>query len=191
MRLCTLHRDRSGSMVVEAAIVIPVFLALILSFIAWIKLASTDIALQTAASESVKQIAAHYALLEPLEETSQNVWAKGKSDLLSLLPEGWLNAVDQLEAAQFNDVEAAAAARTKVMVLKPLAKKLLTRYADKQLLQPDSLSISKLELSGAGLNEFIAMQVEYQYALTLPFIEKKIVLQKNVIERVWTGDGGI
>lgn len=173
---------------IEAAIVLPVFLTFILAFVTWIQIALIDTALQSAASETTKQIAAHYAILDPMQQKTQDVWLEGKQKLLSSMPEDWQSIVDQIESSIPASAEADVISKLTGTMFMPLAQLLCDRYADGSLLKKEQLTISQLEMpQQMGRSPYISLQVQYRYSLVIPFIERTLLLEKTATERVWMG----
>ncbi|MEO3944583.1 TadE family protein [Gorillibacterium sp. CAU 1737] len=62
----SLFRSASGSLTLEAALVLPLFLVFVLAMHALIRLSIAEVKVQAAASETVKEIATHYAPVDRL-----------------------------------------------------------------------------------------------------------------------------
>ncbi|MEK8128577.1 TadE family protein [Paenibacillus filicis] len=93
-------RSPEGGIVLEAALVLPLFVSLLMLFVSVIRLAQADMALQSAVSESAKVIAANLYPVEQLYEEARQRWASSKPGI-------WLDkAVSEAEAARSRVVDA-------------------------------------------------------------------------------------
>lgn len=69
-------RDAEGSLTIEASVVLPVFLAILLLLINLVNISITFIAVDHAVSETVKQMAGHAYLLKKVEGQAANTAVK-------------------------------------------------------------------------------------------------------------------
>ncbi|SDC48309.1 TadE-like protein [Paenibacillus sp. UNCCL117] len=89
-----LFKSNAGGMVLEAALVLPLFVSLLMLFASMIRLAQADMALQAVVSESAKVIAAN---LYP----AQQLYGEARQRLAASPPGVWLEqAVAQADAAR-------------------------------------------------------------------------------------------
>lgn len=167
--------EKSGSIVVEAAISLPFFLTFILSLIVFIQLTLTEMVLHTAVSETVKQIATHYTPIHDLlrvgEEKALSALEKTTLPpfLQALAMEGLGMAVDQ--AMPF--------------IIEPYLKTMVDeRFLTKERLRITSVLLPK---ASTAQNAFLEVEVEYRTWIRLPFFEREITIRKKAIERVWLG----
>lgn len=87
-------KEQGGSITLEAALVLPFFLAFLLLLIAFIRVSLAEMALQSAVSESAKVIAANMYPVELLYRQGQTQWQNSQASV-------WLgNVVAQLETTR-------------------------------------------------------------------------------------------
>jgi hypothetical protein len=79
-------REEEGSIVLEAALILPIFLAFMLLLISFIQISMAQMALQTAVSESTKVLAANMYPVELLYKQGQAQWQNSQAS-------AWLNQV--------------------------------------------------------------------------------------------------
>ncbi|WP_282935444.1 TadE/TadG family type IV pilus assembly protein [Paenibacillus sp. RC67] len=92
-------RDQGGGIVLEAALVLPLFLSFILVLIAFIQISLAEMALQSAVSDTTKVIAANMYPVDLLYKQARSKWNQSA-------PSGWINSViDQIESAKQKAVD--------------------------------------------------------------------------------------
>lgn len=95
-----LWKQQKGSVVLEAALVLPFFLAFILLLVVFIRVSIAEMALQSAVSESTKVLAANMYPVELLVEEAKRKWDGTRVS-------GWLSqAVSQAESVRQKAVDA-------------------------------------------------------------------------------------
>ncbi|WP_236338436.1 TadE/TadG family type IV pilus assembly protein [Paenibacillus plantiphilus] len=197
-------RNEEGSIAVEASLVMPVVLMVIILFVCLIRLSAVQMALHGAVSQTVRQAAAN---IKPIELAIQQ--ASGYMPpqlgglgvpLMEAMPEirsvaatlaGWLpSPAGPLMSEALNgnwkpleDVAATSIGRT---VVEPL----LRHEADKEVLDVSELKLSKLSLPDLQekAEPYIRIEAEYTFKLGLPFTKRSIVLREQAEERVWVSD---
>lgn len=87
-------KDQQGSIVLEAALTLPFFIAFVTLLTAFIRLSLTEMALQSAVSESAKVIAANMYPVEQLYREGQSQWSNSRTSV-------WIDhVVAQTDAAK-------------------------------------------------------------------------------------------
>ncbi|MBP1155493.1 MULTISPECIES: pilus assembly protein [unclassified Paenibacillus] len=87
-------KDQQGSIVLEAALTLPFFIAFVTLLTAFIRLSLTEMALQSAVSESAKVIAANMYPVEQLYREGQSQWSNSQASV-------WIgNVVAQADTAR-------------------------------------------------------------------------------------------
>lgn len=200
-----------GSIVVEASILLPMILLLFLFFVYLIQAAVISTALQSAASNAVKQVAAH---LYPVQKVVENappitevgpigkVLSRPPAMLMRLtakefvqqfgsdLPEpvsGWVQDAGTWVGDQAESLGEQAQAAVGQVIFKPL----LERYGIQHILDPDKIRVTHLKLPDLKekAEPFVALQVEYDLPMRVPILMKKMTLTARASERAWIGDG--
>lgn len=87
-------KEQQGSIVLEAALTLPFFIAFVTLLTAFIRLSLTEMALQSAVSESAKVIAANMYPVEQLYREGQSQWSNSRTSV-------WIgNVVAQADSAR-------------------------------------------------------------------------------------------
>ncbi|MFD0717386.1 TadE/TadG family type IV pilus assembly protein [Paenibacillus sp. GCM10027626] len=191
-------RREAGSIVVEAALILPIVMLVIIFFISMIRLTTVQMALHGAASQVVRQTASH---MYPVALAAGKVHKSGVSNASSLpLPgvdaiaealERWMpEPAGPLFAAalqgDWQEIGSITAAEAGRVVLEPL----LRRSADDQVLDPERLKLHRLTLPDlpGHSDAYVRIEVEYTFPLALPFTRSEILLREQAEERVWLED---
>lgn len=190
-------------MVLEAALVMPLLLIVLLLFIMMIRLCAVQMALQSAASQTVRQVATHIRPADlAFQKASSSIPALPNLGSFGLpLPDwggdlakeaaGWLPAPAGVLASaalegNWQPVTDAAATELGRTAVEPQ----LQQFADEAVLQKEHLSLSHLSLPDLKEKQqpFLTIVAEYEFPFSLPFINRKIVLREQASERVWVSD---
>ncbi|SFS47456.1 TadE/TadG family type IV pilus assembly protein [Paenibacillus sp. BC26] len=224
----------SGSITLEAALLLPIVLMVVIFFIGLIRLNTVQMALHSTVSQTVRQAAANIhpvdlalqklsssvgaaqesgsaesAVTEPQAEAGAATVAKSDSEVgvkavlptvLEQLPgvdviaeklEDWLPApagllLSSALQGDWKPVADAAATEAGRGIIEPL----LRQEADKSVLDPEELRLSKLSLPDLKNKSEVSLliEAEYEFKLGFPFTKKSIVLKERAQERVWVRD---
>lgn len=215
-------RSESGSMTVEAAILLPCLMMLVMLMVSLIRLASVEIALQSAVTETGKSIAGNwqpvrmvYAEAKARAESSRaGVWTQNLLSKLenwhsrwsgaeewvlkyeAVLPDPIVNLlkweVQQREALEDSIGEEAESTIRKMTdpLLCRAFDPLLWHYANGQILNPDKLHVSAIQLPSmeSGGSAIVEVTASYEYRLPVPFWNPTFLLKRKSYERAWVGD---
>ncbi|HEY0828978.1 MAG TPA: TadE family protein [Bacilli bacterium] len=181
MKLC---RKDSGSIALEAALIMPLFLVFVLSLITLIKISIIDIALSSAVSETTKQIAAHMYPVDLLYQDYEHY---------SFLIPPPLLEVAKWELYQRNSIEDSLNHKYN-QALNRVFKPLLNYFVDVnsgdiKKLNSSQLTIEKVTLPNLSNRSraIFGIEAKYQLTLPIPFFRKIIYIRKRSLERVWVG----
>ncbi|WP_219838691.1 hypothetical protein [Paenibacillus sp. R14(2021)] len=205
-------QGESGSIALEAALVLPVVLMVVIFFICMIRLNTVQMALHGAVSQTVKQAAAN---IHPIDLALQKRHSDDKADegeeetatdqaqskpVREPLPavefvadklENWLPspAGPLLSAVLKGDWKPAQDAASTI-IGRSIVEPMLRHEADIAVLDPERLHLSKLSLPDLkdGSDPFLSIEAEYAFKLGFPFTKGTIVLKERAAERVWTAD---
>lgn len=173
-RLKTIAYEESGSMTLEAMVILPLFIAFFLAVTAMIHVVVVETALQSAVHETTKQVAAHIYPIYILHEYPEvQSWTAPVMDLVDKLPQF-------LRKSMLDGVSQAAS---------PLFLPLLQAHANPTLLNPERLQIVSVQFPDFhnGSQALFEITAGYEYRLFLPFITKEWTIQKTAAARVWIG----
>lgn len=192
-------RGEQGSIAVEASLVMPIIIVLLLVFIILIRLSAAQMALHSAASQTVRQIAAHIhpadlalqqaAAANPLDAQSPiplSSWGDLAAEAASWLPSPAGELASSVLKGDWSSMQDMAATGIGRTVVEPMLRQL----ADRAVLEPDRLSLERLSLPDLTKERepLLMISAEYEFPLKLPFIGKPIVLREQASERVWVSD---
>ncbi|WP_418792179.1 TadE family protein [Phosphitispora sp. TUW77] len=178
-----------GSLTIEAAVIFPVFLAMMLGVINFTNVAMVYIAMDHAVSETVKQIATH---AYPLKELKANTETFNLITGEKIADAGIITGV-------FNKVLERGSTMALETIIKELAKERIKAFYPLGELDDDNFEISRVSICnpndarcGSRINnvslnnEDIALVVEYRVRLPVPFFSRVIPLSNTAVERAWT-----
>lgn len=191
--------SEQGSIVVEASLVMPLILILLLVFIVLIRLCAVQMALHSAASQAVRQIAAHIhpidlaiqqaAAVNPLEAASpvpKSSWGDIAAEAAQWLPNPAGQLISSALQGDWKPLQDMAGTELGRSVVEPV----LREAADQAILEPERIRLSHLALPDLKkeTEPLLTMSVEYEFPLKLPFFGKPIILRDQASERVWVSD---
>lgn len=203
--------DCKASITVEAALMLPMVLFLFLFFVFMIHASVIATSLQSAVTNTVKQVAAHMYPIELMMERSSDVGSEGSRPWLRKPPamtlkmtarhflerfsnalpppvNKWVsgNVVDWTE----EQVEVAGEwgqARVGEGFIRPL----LVQYGIQGMLQEERIRVTHVKLPDIMNKEepYVAVEIEYDLPMRVPFLFKTVTIAARASERIWIGDG--
>lgn len=202
-----LHTEQA-SMVVEAALVLPMFMFFVIFLIYIVQMTLISTALQSMVSDTVKTVAAHIypvsiAVSQNGDEASESGppssshweipklslgdWASRYTSSLPSPVNEWVQEAvatgeEPLQQLRNQAVEA---------VLDPVVKPILKPFMP-EFLNYERVHVSNIHIPNLKSNEkpYFGIEVNYDLPIRMPFVNKKIVLQAKAQERLWIGDTG-
>lgn len=200
-----MRRNERGGIAVEASIITPIFLALLLFFITFIRMAIIDIALQHAVNETTKQMAAYFYtvdMLVPEQEAQISVTQESSAERPLLNWEKWKEVekwLREYEAYLPEEISVLLSFKDGIekkmdelyqQVLTDIFKPLLMRHIDQTLIDHRSLYVTGVVFPNVSkkTNPYVGIELRYDFALPVPFLSRTVSLQKQAYERVWVGD---
>lgn len=196
-------------MSLEGVIVLPFFIAFAVTLIILIRISIVQMALQSAVSETTKQIATHYyPMAIAYGKWQQTDLAQGIDKAMgyadqaqakvdeygAMVPPILIDGTEtklngsEVRISDWCDEQVNNAAKAAVS---PLAEAAVKAVADRNVLNVDKISAKVVdipdmdELSKSG---YIAIEAEYEMALNIPFIHvEPIKIKKRAVERAWIG----
>lgn len=210
-------KTSSGSIVLEASLVLPIFIMIMFFFIYMVQMSVYSIQLHSVASNAVRHISAHiYPVALAVDQYSVQNNRGGKNDggavgqgsvfdwnmpKLSLaewagqyadkLPEPlslWI-----MDAAAKGD-EPLSDLKNNVLeaVLDPVVKPMLQPFVQDTVLSERRLHVSRITVPDlkTGRNPYFGIELSYELPIQVPLSNRKIVLQARAQERLWVGDTG-
>lgn len=193
-------------MVLEASLVLPVFLFFIMFLIFIVQMTLISTALQSTAGEAVKQLSTKIYPVSlaftpsdsaggegsgggwKIPELSLTEWAEGYA---SSLPEP---LSDWVRSAAASGEQPLQEIKTSVLetVLDPTVKPLLQPF-----IEPTLLNMERVHVNGISIpdlknktNPYFRLELSYELPIKVPFLSKPLRIQAAAAERVWIGDTG-
>jgi len=184
-----IFEDSRGSLTVEAAIIFPVFLAMMMAVINFINVVMVYVAMDHAVSETVKQIAAHAYPLKELKTDSKtlNLLTGEKMSQAGIIGEIFYRVVAKGSSLALETV-IKEIARERIKEIYPLGE---LDDADFQISRvsvcnPNGTAGSSSPINNVSLNnEDVAIVVKYRVKLLVPFFSRMIPLSNTAVERAW------
>ncbi|MEK4154582.1 TadE/TadG family type IV pilus assembly protein [Paenibacillus sp. FSL R10-2779] len=206
-----------GSMVVEAAMILPFFLLFVLFLISIVQMTLYSTALQSTASDTVKSISTHMypaALAVQKWGTSSEVsddsgwddsdhsaglnwtiprlsltdWGNSYAESLPNPLNEWVMSALESGEGPLQKLQAETSESVLDLAIKPLLKPYLTS----DLLDYERIHVSNVivpELN-EGTCPYLGLVVSYKLPMKVPFLNQIIVLEASAVERLWIGDTG-
>jgi len=193
--------NETGSITMEAALVMPIFILFLFVFYLLLMTISAQMALQATAASSVQQISAHMhpiALMvdEMKDRTGSNItiqfdnadegWKKTVYDISGVLPAPMDSLVQ--EGLKGNWWPAANVAGT--ILGKNILDTLIQSQVSSPVLQKDKVELAYLQLPDlinyTDLNVTLALQ--YELPIKIPLMNQVITIREQAVQRVWIPD---
>lgn len=205
-------RSDKGSIVLDASLVMPIFLFFIVFLIYFVQMTLFVTALQTAASETAKKISAHmYPVVLAVDAAGSidsglngiEIPGTGEggvfpipelslTDLVakyaSALPEPigeWASMAAASGEAPLQHLQSSVSEA----VLDPVIKPLLSPVIENTVLEYDRIHVNGIDLPNLKekTNPYFGIELTYEMPLKVPFTKKSIRIQASSKERIWIG----
>jgi len=194
-------RNEAGSITVETALVMPIFILFLFVFYLLLMTISAQMALQATAASSVQQISTHMHPItlmvnELKDRTGSNTtiqydnadegWKKTIYDISGVLPP----PIDSLvqEGLKGNWWPAANIAGT--ILGKNILDKMIQSQVSSPVLQKNKVELAYLQLPDlinyTDLN--VTLALEYELPIKLPLLNKAITIREQAVQRIWIPD---
>lgn len=197
-------RSESGSIALEASLIMPIVLMVFIFFTCLIRLSAVQMALHGTVSQTVRQAAANIYPVElaynKAASSMSNTTESGLSSSVQPLPGielvadklgEWLpSPAGPLMAAVIKGDWKSAVDVAATEVGRSVIEPLLRHEADQAILDPELLKLSRLtlpDLEGKA-EAYVRIEAEYTFKLGFPFTKRSIVLREQAEERVWIND---
>lgn len=210
-------KKNEGSMVVEAAMVMPIFLLFVLFLIFMVQMTLYSTALQSTVSDTVKVVSTHMypaALAaqkwnrngegeiiqesrEPESRSTSNWsiprlsltdWSEKYASSLPSPLDDWVRDAVQKGEGPLQELQAEASQSILDVAVKPLLKP----YVTTEMLEYERIHVTNLVVPEIkeGTRPYFGLQVSYELPMKVPFLNQSIVLEASAVERLWIGDTG-
>jgi hypothetical protein len=203
--------------VIEASLILPFFIGFVLVLNSFIQISLAQFALQTAVSETNKQLASHMYPVKLLYIEAKNKVESSKAGELiqrvldqvvqarskvtdsedfveryaSYIPEPivvWME-IEKKKREFLEEKGQDSAMKLLQPIINQAFTKLVQQFADQSLLRPAQLHVVDVDLPDldSSSNAFIAIEAQYDLNLPIPFFHRTISLRKRAVERIWVG----
>lgn len=205
-------KSDKGSIVLDASLVMPIFLFFIVFLIYFVQMTLFVTALQTTASETAKKISAHMypvALAVDAAGSVDSGWngaslpGTGEDGIFALPELSLADMVAKYASALPEPIGqwasmAAASGEAPLLhlqssiseaVLDPVIKPLISPVIENTVLEYDRLHVNGITLPNLKekTNPYFGVELTYELPLKVPFTGKSIRIQASSKERVWIG----
>jgi hypothetical protein len=201
-----LRRKEDGSIVVEASLIMPIFLSFVILLITMIRISIVEIELNHAVSEATKQISVHMYPIGLLYDGFSNTKYGEKTHEIAGKVEKIRNEIIEAEN-KANDYSAFFPQEVKNLLsirkkfetgvvgvydslLARTFQPIVDSYVDDQIIQLENLQVTKITLPNLKDRDqvYFGINVRYDMPLHIPFINKIITFKQQAYERVWVGN---
>ncbi len=191
--------SEQGSIVLEAAIVVPIIMLTLLAFIIFISLYTVQMALHATASQAVRQVAAHVYPIElalrqdtphagePNESVSEpSKWREIAAEAAEWMPDPSGALMSSALRGDWRPTQNMAATLIGRSIIEPL----LRNYASSSVLNTERIRLEYVTLPDLQNKKDtrIGIAIQYEFPLKLPLVNKPLFLKAEAFERVWISD---
>ncbi|KMK78251.1 TadE/TadG family type IV pilus assembly protein [Alkalihalobacillus pseudalcaliphilus] len=185
------RRSEDGSLTLEAAMVLPVFLLFTVFLAMMIRISVADMALKQAVSETTQIVATHaypFALLAEGGTNAADKWIKNTTE-----DEVSLDKISELVGEIFEafdiDIHGILSGVASTAA-NPFVKNNFERANSDGRFEKDGVTVTDVDVSNLSFPEFkgyIGITATYEVPIVAPFVNRTITLEQSAYEKVWTG----
>jgi hypothetical protein len=210
--LQTMHiksQDEEGSMVLEASLIMPLFVAVVIAIASFLSVAIADMALYAGLSETTKQVAAH---MYPVQEITEHAlesergrkiveWverirgAKQRVDSLAveadqhayMIPKSFVDLIHAYQ--QYSEQADQMAEEQKLRMLAWILEPIVAANTDSNVWQKGRARIVHVDFPNLVTREhpYFGIEAEYTIKLPIPFVHRTVTVRHKAYERIWIG----
>lgn len=189
-----LYRSERGSIVLEAAMVLPIFLfvSVFLVYIVQMTLISTS--LNNVSSDTARYVSTHMYVVKEAGtaiENSKYMPKMSLTDLVtkydSLFPpplDGWIQDMASTGDTRLRQLKNQASAAVLDAAIKPLIK----QVASDNGLDFERIHVTEVTVPDMSGDPYFGIELSYELPFKVPLVFRPIVLQSRATERLWIGD---
>lgn len=201
-----------GSIVLEASLVMPLFVMVIFLFIYMVQMTLISTQMQAVAANAVRQVSAHmYPVALAFSKSTAGEGANGhevesRSDgwrmtelslsgwageYASKLPpplSGWVQSAANRGDEPLQDVRGSLSEQVLDQALKPMLRPFLKgTWLKEERLHVHRVTVPDLK---TGRNPYFGLEISYELPIKVPLTGRRILLRTRAEERLWFGDTG-
>ncbi|WP_162986359.1 TadE/TadG family type IV pilus assembly protein [Virgibacillus sp. Bac332] len=192
-------KRENGSITLEAAMIIPLFLTLILLLTSFVKITIAEMALKESVSETAQTVA-HYSYLTL---TVQNVIDQKKDAFIDSIADGAANKAgnniiaQELMSKLAESAKGAIPSSSKLLeaVDESVYKEVVTEKYKQKVGSSSFYNANGIKIVGANVpvstdkdGAMAKVEAEVELNLVIPFFEKTVKIKKKATERGWVGN---
>lgn len=180
-----------GSIVLEATIILPFFVAFIIALAVMVQVASMQIALQSSVNEATKQIATHYAPVYGLQKKIEAIPAKVTGAIYDQISNPiadlfFAGAVDDLKKYLTQTATRMVETAT-IDMSQGYVQKLTQNLAEENGLKGDQVKLIQYSLPH-DKSKLCQVRAQYTFKLPIPFFSRTVTLEAQAVEYAWIGE---
>jgi len=194
-----LFKKEDGSITLEAAIFMPIFILFLVFLIYMIKFSLVDIAINRATSETAKQIATQLYPAQVLVDEVHTL-AKG-NEFYEELEAGVSENLELIETSDkttlgedtYNDIKDSVGEELSGAAAVPITyvvKSYLELEDATNIVEADNVEVMSVKLPDIfnnGGNKYVEITTQYELDLPIPFVEEPFIIEKYSKEQAWIG----
>ncbi|WP_391571580.1 hypothetical protein [Cohnella sp.] len=188
-------RFDSGSVTLESALAMPIFLLFILFLIFLVQTAVISMALHGALSQTARQAASAWY---PVALATDKLRDSELNRQLEQWNDKWLSVADTLREYgqwlpapmnEWADKASGVSFSLEEHAAKLAFGELLKQFADRRVLELSNVSLVAVGLPDVAdrSDAYITLVAEYKLPMRVPFLGRKLVLRESARERAWIG----
>lgn len=187
------RRKENGSVTLEAAVFMPVFILFLVFLIYMIRFSLIDIALNRATTETAKQIATQIYPAKLAADKLNGIAKSGYEEMLDgiksnqdILSDGLVDSLGEQGANLLKSGAGKIVDKAQVDALTKVVRNNLEKEAKMNIIKLDNVEVESAILPvTSGSAKYVEIIATYELDLPIPFIEKP--LRKKAVERAWIG----
>ncbi len=191
-----LRREEKGSIVLEAAMVLPIFLFVTIFLVYIVQMTLLSTALNNTASDTAKYVATHMYPVKIAAQAVDNAPIMQKLSLTDLAAKyssvfpsplnDWIQDAASTGDTRLRQLKNQAAAAVLDSSIKPL----IEQVSSDNGLDYDRIHVTEVTVPDFSGDPYFGVELSYELPFKVPLIFKPIVLQARATERLWIGDTG-
>ncbi len=171
---------------VEAAIVFPLMLTLIVLFMLFMRMVIVEVVVQKAASQTAHQLSSVLYPFETVLLRSEEVLDQIDIQQMEWIPASIRELLDSLTAS--SELPKDQLERLLAAGLKPLVWSYIPEHLQGTLIHYDRLDVHRVQMPYLFDHDpFFDIELHYELPITLPFYHRVVTIAKLASERVWFG----
>lgn len=201
-----IFKKDKGSIVIEATLILPIFLSFLLILISFIKISVVEMELTTAVAEATKQVATHlYPVGILYNDFSKTDVGEVFEDVVYKLNDAnkklmditkFIDQYSYILPEEINyileiaDIFGGGIDGVYDKALSNVFQPIVDYYVDDSIIKFEYFQVTKVVIPDLidGDQSYFGIEIRYDMPLNVPFFNKVITFKKQAYERVWLGN---